>query len=546
MKLRYEILTLALLSAVMMASSCKKSFLDKGIPQDQLTSSTFYTTELELQMATSYLYGQPWFDYNWPFGYQLAEVQSGNVVSYSWNGGATSFLNFAVPSNSSDTKYGWSSLYNVIAHSNTTIINVTARTPDLPAALGIAKKTALGESHFMRAIAYFQLVQTFGPVPIIEDNNKVAADPNLKPIIVTDIYKFIINDLKKAVAYLPLTNTKGHVNVWAAKGLLAKVYLTAAGVTGTREQSSLDSAKTYALDVAANSGLTLAPNFGDLFLSKNNNALPELMFGLQWAVSPAAAYGNNDQRQTQLEGSSDIDDVGGGGWGGFRVSADLAKLYSSTDLRRKATFMRAGDSYPELITAKNPKGYAMTDTGSLYIKKYIIGGPLANGGANIRPQWNNIPTYLLRLADVYLVLAEATLGSNATTSDANALLYFNKVRNRANPTAPALTSLDFKTIFTERRIELAGENQFWFDIKRWHDWNPTGASDFVKGQHRNMASYDPAKSNPNYFENPVANTSIPGELTVLTGLLPQKWTISYPAADLTSNPNLSLPPVPYY
>ncbi len=538
MKLIYKKNIIAFFSAVVILAGCSKDFLNKGIPQDQLTTSTFYTTEAELQMATAYLYGQPWFDYNWPFGYQLAEVQSANVVSFSWNGGARSFLNFAVPSNSSDTKYGWSSLYNVIAHSNTTIINVTERTPE---SVGAAKNTALGESHFMRAMAYFQLVQIFGPVPIIEDNNKVAADPNLKPIIVKDIYRFIINDLNKAVKYLPLTNTKGHVNVWAAKGLLSKVYLTSAGISGTREQSSLDSAKYYALDVAQNSGLTLAANFGDLFLSKNNNALPELMFGLQWSVSAASPYGNNDQRQTQLEGSSDIDDVGGGGWGGFRISADLAKLYSSTDLRRKQTFMQAGDKYPELITAKNPNGYSMTDTASLYIKKYIIGGPLANGGANIRPQCNNIPTYLLRLADVYLVLAEATLGSSASTSDANALLYFNKVRNRANPTLPALTSLDFKTIFTERRLELAGENQFWFDIKRWHDWNPTAASDFVKGQHRNMASYSPDKGI--YYETTIPNM---GELTIVTGVQPQSWTLSYPAADLTSNPNLSLPPVPYY
>ena len=536
MKLTKKLFIITSLSATAIFAGCRKDFLNKGIPQDQLTINTFYQTAEDLQMVTNYLYGQPWFDYNWPFGYQIAEVQSANVVPYTWNQNGTAFLNFATAANSSDTKYGWSSLFNVVAHCNTTITNVTEKTPE---SVGAAKMTALGEAHFIRAMAYFQLVQIFGAVPIIEDNNKIAADPNVKTNIVKDVYRFIITDLNDAIRQLPVTNIKGHVNRWGAKGLLAKVYLTNAGISGAREQASLDSARKYALDVAANSGYALAQNYSDVFLSKNNNALPEQMFGLQWSVDAGSPYGNNDQRHTQIEGDAAIDDVGGGGWGGFRVSADLAKLFSDIDLRRKATFMRAGDIYPELITAKNPNGYSMTDTSALFIKKYVIGGPLANGGANIRPQFNNIPTYLLRLSDVYLVLAEATLGSTASTTDPEALLYFNKVRTRAG--LSAVSTLNFQTIFNERRIELAGENQFWFDIKRWHDWDAAGATAFVKGQHRNMASFLPARGT--YYETSQPNQ---GQLTIVTGVGPQSWTFGYPAADLTSNPNLSQPPVPYY
>ena len=527
MKYSKILLVLSLFTALI-TDSCKKSFLNKGIPQDALTTTTFYQTPAELRMATAFLYGQPWFDYNFPFAYEIGEVQSDNIITYTWNSGPTAFLNFAVPSNSSDTKYGWSSLFNVIANSNTTIININNQTP---ASLGAAKTQALGEAHFMRGIAYFQLVQIFGPVPIIEDNSKVAFNPNLNANIVKDVYTFIINDLNYAVANLPLTDDPGRVTKWSAEGLLSKVYLTRAGITGTRVQSDLDSARNKALDVAANSGLNLMPNYADIFLSKNNNN-PECLFGLQWSVDPSSPYGNNDQRQVQIEGDASIDNVGGGGWGGYRVSADLAKLFSSSDLRRKPTFMQDGDTYPELITAPNPNGYSMTDTTSLYVKKYVIGGPLANNGANITPQHSDIPTYLLRLSDVYLVLAEATLGTNTSTTDANALLYFNKVRTRAG--LPAATSLDFKTIFNERRLELAGEDQFWFDIKRWHDYNSSAALAFVLGQHRNMASY--SKGDTQYNE----------VLPVVTGVQPQSWTLGYPAADLTSDPKLLQPPVPYY
>ncbi len=527
MKLSKKLLILSLFTAIIL-NSCKKEFLNKGIPQDALTTSTFYQTPGELRMATAYLYGQPWFDYNFPFAYEIGEVQSNNIITYTWNGGPTAFLNFAVPSNSADTKYGWSSLFNVIANSNTTMINISKQTP---ASLGAAKTGALGEAHFMRAIAYFQLVQIFGPVPIIEDNSKLAFNANVNANIVKDVYTLIINDLNYATANLPLTDQPGRVTKWSAEGLLAKVYLTKAGISGTRVQSDLDSARNMALDVAAHSGLNLMSNYSDIFLSKNNNN-PECLFGLQWSVDPSAPYGNNDQRQVQIEADASIDNVGGGGWGGYRVSADLAKLYSSSDLRRKPTFMQAGDIYSELVTTPNPNGYSMTDTSSLYVKKYVIGGPLANNGANITPQHSNIPNYLLRLSDVYLVLAEATLGTNASTTDADALLYFNKVRTRAG--LPAVASLDFQTIFNERRVELAGENQFWFDIKRWHDYNPSAALAFVLAQHRNMASY--AKGDPKYNE----------VLPIVTAVQPQSWTLGYPAADLTSNPKLLEPAVPYY
>jgi hypothetical protein len=540
MKQSKKILILSFLTAIIF-SSCKKDFLNKGIPQDALTTATFYQTAAELKMATAFLYSKPWFDYNYPFSYDIGELQSGNIVGYIYSGSTSNdFTNFDIPSNSSDTKYGWSSLFNVIANSNVTMLNIEQVAP---ASLGAAKTSAIGEARFMRGIAYFQLVQIFGPVPLIADNNTLAFNPNLRANVIPDVYRFIINDLRYAAANLPLTNDPGRVTQWSAKGLLAKVYLTRAGISGTRAQADLDSAKFFATDVAENSGLNLMANYADVFLTKNNNN-PECLFGLQWTVDPSAQYGNNDERQTFIEGDGTIAGDGGS-WGGLRISADLAKLYSASDLRRKATFMQNGDTYPELISTAHPTGYTMTDTTSLYIKKYVTGGPLANNGANITAQHNNIPTYLLRLSDVYLVLAEATLGNSASTTDPTALLYFNKVHVRAG--LPAVTSLDFQTIFTERRLELAGEIQFWFDIKRWHDYNPAAANAFVMAQHRNMASY--ATGDANYNDVlPVVTGITDNYSDTYTNTQGSKnnWTMQYPAADVTGDPLLTLPPVPYY
>src|ERR1035437_10720855 len=88
--------------------------------------------------------------------------------------------------------------------------------------------------------------------------------------------------------------------------------------------------------------------------------------------------------------------------------------------------MLSGDYYPELNAAAG--GYTAGGQG---LKKHIIGNAKDNNSPTM-DIWSSIEhNALLRLADVYLIYAEAILGNNATTSDADALMYFNKVRTRA-------------------------------------------------------------------------------------------------------------------
>lgn len=516
---------------LLLGSSCKKDFLNKGIPTNQLVTANFYQNETEIRAATAYLYSQPWFDFNYPFIYYVGDIMSGNAVTYTWNTSPTTFSTFSIASGDAGLKYGWSSLYNVIAQANTTINNIGSVAPD---SLAAEKQQAIAEARFIRAFAYFNLVQLWGPIPIITDNNKVAANPLLHTIVVPDIYKFIINDLQFSVANLPATDQPGRVTSWSAKGMLAKVYLTKAGITGTRLQSDLDSAKYYAKDVADNSGLTLFeygnPNsYSDLFLRTNMNN-QEILFGLQLTqVSYASAWGNNNESQTYVEADANIDGVGGGGWDGMRVTADLYAAYTPGDVRRKPTLMKDGDKYPELVTTSNPNGYSMTDSSSAYIKKGIIGGPLANGGVAITTQRDGMPTYMLRIADLYLVYAEAILGTNATTSDPEALKYFNMVRSRAG--LATVSSLDFPTLMNERRLELAFENQYWFDLKRLHDYNPALATSMIKAQHRNMFTWAPGDA---------------GITETVVQANPAYFTLPYPEVDVTSDPNLTATPVNYY
>jgi hypothetical protein len=129
---------------------------------------------------------------------------------------------------------------------------------------------------------------------------------------------------------------------------------------------------------------------------------------------------------------------------------------------------------------------------------------------------------------VYLVYVEATLGTSASTSDATALNYFNLIRTRAG--LASATSLTFDDVFKERRIELALEYQFWFDLKRLHDYNPTKANTFITTQHRNAFTY---------------TAGVTTEPTITT-VTPAYYTLPYPAAEVIADPLLTQAAVPYY
>lgn len=110
----------------------------------------------------------------------------------------------------------------------------------------------------MRACAYFYMLRIWGPVILIEDNQKLVDNP-VRPLNrEEDVFQFIINDLNYAVDNLSEQSDKGRATSWAAKGILAKVYLARSGWNngGTRDEGDLELARQYASDVCENSGWT--------------------------------------------------------------------------------------------------------------------------------------------------------------------------------------------------------------------------------------------------------------------------------------------------
>ena len=517
---------IAFLLATIVITGCSKSFLDRP-PLSQISADNFYQTSNDLRLATAALYaGTPWGDWNYNCYLPVGDVLSGNMAVGYW-GDAVQLNTFTVTGLNGIMISNWKGMYTVIAHCNVTINAITQKAsntiPDRD------KNAAIAEARFIRGFAYYNLAVLWGAVPIIEDNSKLIISPLINRIKAEDVYKFAINDLTFAAENLPPADAAGRVTSWSAQGMLSKVYLTAAGLNqhgGARDQAYLDSARKYAGNVCKNSGLALQANYANLFKTQFNDN-PESLFALQWA--PGGGWLEGNMLQIYSPGGAEISANGSPGWFNIRPTIDMYQLYTTKDsVRRKATFMINGDYYPEL----NAAGGGYKFTGDCGLKKHIIGTNKDNNAPTMNLTSSTEHNSLLRLADVYLIYAEAILGNSGATSDADALLYFNKVRERAgiDPT----TKIDIDTLIRERRIELAGEGQYWIDLVRLSYYNPAKAISKLNGEKRVTFT----------LPNGVLTPADP--YGVITPATIQSFTFPIPSAEVTANPKLLEPPVSYY
>ena len=447
--------------SLMATTSCKQDFLNQT-PQSAITIDNFFQNKEQVLASTAALYGFPWFNFNDKALAAMGDIMAGNVHTYDSQ--FQPFMLFSVQAANPPIAEAWASLYKVIGMSNTLIKLIPEK-----AASSIAKEdlnTAIGEAKFMRALAYFYLTRLWGPIPIVEDSQLATGDANINRNRPEDVYKLIIKDLQFAEANCqPNKSADGRVSIWTAKALLSKVYLY---------QKDFVNARAKAEEVINSGQYSLMADYADCFKQmKNNNA--ESVFALQWKAN-ADAWGIQNTSQAYLapfgEGILDTGD----GWGSITPSIDLAGIYQKNDKRKKPSIMTAGDLYPELISKANPKGYTYPTTrlisaSKTNFRKYIVGAPGGPDG-DVFFMKTSLNTNILRFAEVYLIAAEAIMGSATSTSDAKAISYFNKVRVRAG-LAPAQT-ITFDDILQERRIELAGEGDYWYDLCRIDRAKATG------------------------------------------------------------------------
>ncbi|OLY91763.1 Starch-binding associating with outer membrane [Cnuella takakiae] len=553
----YSFMALVLLMAS--AASCKKDFLEKP-PLSSIVDANFYKTDDQVTAATSLLYSQVWFDYNDQAMYNLGDFRGGTAFS-AWNDRGNVLFN--TTGDNGQNGASWRAFFNVVAQSNLFLYNMNRY-----AGAGVSepvRKRSIAEARYMRALAYRFLVMNWGPVPVIENNFDKLFDSTITRNTVPSVWRFITREMRAAAADLPETATQeGRLTKWSAEGMLARFYLTRSGVEGSggqRKQEFLDSAKYYAQRVITQSGKKLLPNYSDLFrYPYDNNA--ESLFELQWVFSGPNIWGTQNSMPEYLAFSPDI---AFGGWGGdkgatwwmlsqydgFSTQADGTLRGRTLDQRLHATFMLPGAYYPEITKvsdkAKLVVPFTGTDANYLSIKKYVIGSPVDLAGVASQQHYPN-NTYMMRLAEMYLIYAEAAMGNTGSTSDPMAIDYFNRVRTRAG-LAPYTVGgangsgpLTLETVLSERFKEFAMEGMAWYDIVSLHYYNPQKAYQLLNEQDRGLFFARPDQM-PNPTQWTFTKTSWYNERRVTANA--GNFQLPIPNVELSQAPNLQKAPVDY-
>jgi hypothetical protein len=529
-------------------TSCKKDFFDRP-PQSAITLETYYKTPEQVKASTNLLYSASWFGWVAKGGWAITEMASGNGRSYSAD--VANFGNFSVTDANTELANAYNSLWIVVSQANAVINNLPSKVPE-----SVDKRVvnnALGEARLFRALAYFHLVRLFGNVPIIENSLDYVENFQINTNPVPDVYKFIINDLKYAEANLiPQVRSgnsvaQGRVSSGSATALLAKVYLTMADYANARvnAQKVINSGefKLYGVDVTGKT-------YADLFLTANNNN-EESIIALQWAG--AGGYGRGNPLQASWAANTQITNTGDG-YSVLCPTFDLLAVFQTEDKRFKPTIMIPGSFYPEINQAQGGYTHPLNGGGqgtNTWVKKYVVGTPADNGGiGSAQSSANN--TYMMRYADVYLILAEAIMAGANTSTDPAALAAINKIRNRAGlgnlaeikrgyytanntPGKPgnAPAQLYHDDILEERRREFAFEFEYWFDLIRLDGFN-TGshpkATIIINQQDRGAG------------DNTIPSNSYGNGYVTVTN---NKFLFPYPATEVAANPKLIQPPVPY-
>jgi hypothetical protein len=344
--------------------------------------------------------------------------------------------------------------------------------------------------------------------------------------------------------------------------MLSRVYLSMAGLTtdgeyngsnaatdfnrGTRNTYYLDLAKKAALKVVADSQYGLMDNYGDLFTIANNNC-KEALFQLQWlqGSTDAIGWGCNQAIAAFFGWSTMVSDATN--WGGATCcSWNLFTEYDAQDVIRKHYSVASyGEYYPEMNVKNGGYTYGVTEnasTNGANIKKYVVGTNDDNGVSYKQSSGEN--THMLRLAEVYLNLAEAILGNDASTSDATALQYFNAVRTRAG--MPTKSSIRYEDLRYERRIEFAFEGQYWYDLLRRSYYQQQEVVNYLNNQSRNAGySYNTETGQYEISSSYVAPGSGVATATVSSLTLPISDTDQNKNSYLKTNSNGEITTVAY-
>ncbi|MCX6213081.1 RagB/SusD family nutrient uptake outer membrane protein [Spirosoma sp.] len=421
---------------VLTLSSC--SDLLEEVPQDTLVTSIFFRTQSDALAGMNAVYGRLNKNmYNRIFYLYTDEFTDDGAAGIGVNNANIRAIdNFTHTPVNDRIDLAWQEHYDGVNRANEVITKVPLIAMDTQ-----LRDRIVGEAKFIRALLYFNLVRLFGPVPLVLTPTASAEGIDVEQASVEAVYTQILKDLTEAEAVLPLTYSGGDVgraSKGAAKGLLAKVYLT-------RQQWSLAAQKCK--EIIDSKTYELWDDYAKVFQVGTENQ-KEVLFSVQFASG--VSNGNSMMVLSMPRGKV----PGLTGNEADVPTDDLVAAYEAGDRRKEVTIRNS--------LAVGSQTYTFTNCFFKYYDPATFGNS-ADSGVNYP---------ILRYSDVLLMYAEALNEQTGPTPEAYALV--NQVRQRARNgktgILPDLTGLTKETLRTailkERRVEMAFEGQRWFDLIR--------------------------------------------------------------------------------
>ena len=483
-------------------SSCVNDWLDVA-PSDGTDADAALTSSSDLAAARTGMYAalkgnSNLVDYYGQQFFVYGDVHAGDDYQYNNIGGSNraSFyydMNYQTASeftsSTSSSNVAWKSPYIVIGRANRIIAAAEGGALSDAAEAKATIDQYAAEAKVLRALAHFDLVRIYGK-PYTEDQGASLGVPlvtgvlesNAKPArsTVAEVYTQVVKDLTEAISSNALaTETEpGYVSVWGAKAILSRVYLN---------MGDYANALSVAEDIIKNSGAALWTR--DQYFKAWDASTPnesEFLFRL----NVSGSTDNND-----LNGIGNLQ-----GRDGYKEMVATKKFVDM--LSADANDVR-NDMF---LPATADKEVAAFGTNKVYLNK------LRGQGGNLR---NVTIIPIIRLSEVYLTAAECAFRNNDKTK---AVEYLNDLVKNRTTTEASLATVDnitLERILIERRKELIGEGQRYFDALRNNETITRYTSEADKGWHKTL-SKEAQSFNRDYF----------------------KAIAAIPQAEINANPNI--------
>lgn len=518
--------TLLFILFTLFFTGCSDDFLNQP-PLDRITDSDVWSDQALMDAYIYKIYDDMPWDYLKDFGGGAGWGAHREILSdlarstYAWTPASNTFRpgNWGTANNT--WPLDWWGYFN-IWKINYALQNIEAVEPDV--LTSEERDHRLGELYFMRAYCYFAMAKRYGGVPIILEPQDPNTTPEAEYFPKRDteqaVYDQVLSDAQLAFELLPnrWSGLKGRAGKWAAKALESRAALYAGSIAkyGTYEMDGLvglpasdaDAYYRQALDASAeiinNSGFTLfnqypdpAENYYHLFVDETED---ETIFMKVWLpfekghsydlyntpYSYRVDWGSSMSPSKQLMDSYEMLSTGllpneeGSGY-------DPQAPFDNRDPRFKGTLLTDNDLFQgsrvETWYATERNGELDTNTGTgigkdgmgihpdatktgAYVRKYLNDGsaPLL-----IQQYYSGQDCIIFRLGEVYLNAAEAAieLGLEEEARD-----YIEPIRTRAglqqHLRLEPYSGVELRDrIRNERKIELAFEDQRYWDVKRW-------------------------------------------------------------------------------